>query len=464
MLRVLAVAVALCAFVLTGLGAPEERFVCGDATLTLDPENTWLPVSAQWKGVELLHGTMGVNHFFTSFEFRNKFYRGDNRNTWPNQKDPRFATDIGPATMERLSGEGFAGAKVRFENSYARVERAITIGDGAKGFTLNVAYRIEARRDFVIHETEMFGLSVRLNPDFKTHILFDAREGADRTLTVEGDGAPGATADLLNSGVTAFIAPEKKVGVLASATGNWADGGAAASAGMTEVKTGRVIELRVVLLCMDATAPALTEDVLAAGRAMPARQRAFALTRTARALLQMKKPDEAEPALLRAAELNKEYATPYALLAAIRRDSKTTGTLSQTEAWVEGAYRSPYNYGYILSGGGFWKDKRLTEEQRRLAVFNMLMAVENTLFYADYYIWAARPFEEMKMYAQACAMYRQALWAVDRLPRTEEHKEKCRKQFRDKIAELERKLTEENYTAMPPLLPVRAPQATDRQP
>jgi len=180
-------------------------------------------------------------------------------------------------------------------------------------------------------------------------------------------------------------------------------------------------------------------------------------------LMARKKIPDAEAALLKAAALNKDYATPYGVLAALRRDNKDPGAITQTEAWIEAAYRQPYNYGYILSGSGFWKDKGLTEEQRRLAIFNTLIAVENTQFYADYYIWAVRPFEEMKMYAQACAMYRQALWAADSMPRTEEVKEKTRQQFRKKIADLEQKIAGQTYTNMPPLIPVRAEKPAPAQ-
>ena len=433
--------------------AAQETFTSGDMKMTLDPENVWLPSSVQWKGVEILDPKMGVNHFFTSFEFRNKYYRVENKNAWAGQKDPRFATDAGPVTTERIAGENMAGLAARYENSYARIERAMTVSGGDKGNAFRVYYAITAKRDIVIHETEMFGASVLLNAAFTSRNVYDAREAEGGLLTVEGKGASEVTADILSESCASFVAPESKTGVVATATGTWSGG--AAGPTMAVIKTGQKIELLLVLQCLDAESPRLTKDVLTLGKATPPERRAYALVRTARALMQLKKPDEAEKALLKAAELNREYATPYAMLAAIRRDFKTTGTLNQTEAWVEGAYRSPYNYGYILSGSGFWKEKGLTEEQRRLAVFNMLAAVENTQFYADYYIWAARPFEEMKMYAQACAMYRQALWAVDRMPRAEEHKEKCRKQFREKIAELEKKLTEENYTAMPPMVPVR---------
>lgn len=434
--------------------AAQETLTCGEMKMTLDPENVWLPSSVTWKGVEILDPKMGVNHFFTSFEFRNKFYRVENRNGWAGQKDPRFVTDVGPATTERIPGEHMTGLVAGYENSYAKVTRMMTISDGEKGNAFRVYYAITSKRDVVIHETEMFGASVQLNAAFKKRIVYDARETVGGTLTVEGKGGDEATADLLGETCSAFIAPESKVGVLATTTGTW-PGDERVGPTMAVLKAGQKAEFLIVLQCMEADSPRLTADVLRLGKATPAERRAYALMRTGRALVQLKRPQEAEAALLKAAELNKDYATPYAMLAAIRRDFKTTGTLNQTEAWVEGAYRSPYNYGYILSGSGFWKEKGLTEEQRRLAVFNMLAAVENTQFYADYYIWAARPFEEMKMYAQACAMYRQALWAVDRMPRTEEHKEKCRKQFREKIEQLEKKLTEENYTAMPPMIPVR---------
>jgi tetratricopeptide (TPR) repeat protein len=451
MLRPLLLTAVLLSLAFALPASAQTTFSAGDMKMTLDPENTWLPSSVTWKGVELLDPKMGVNHFFTSFEFRNKFYRVENRNAWAGQKDPRFVTDVGPATTAPLTG-ALTGLAAQYENSYAKIERAMTICDNDKERAFRVYYAITAKRDVVIHETDMFGASALLNSAFTRRNVYDAREAEGGALTVEGKGASEVTADLLSGSCASFVAPEVKIGVIATTAGTWSGGIAGPT--MAVIKAGQKIELLLTLRCVDAESAGLTQEVLAFGKALPPEVRAYALVRTARALIALKKTPEAEAALLKAADLNREYAAPYGILAGLRRDSKAPGDV-QTEAWVEGAYRSPYNYGYILSGLGFWKDKRLTEEQRRLAVFNVLAAVENTQFYADYYIWAARPFEEMKMHAQACAMYRQALWAVERLPRTEEHKEKFRKQFRDKIAELEKKLTEENYTAMPPMMPVR---------
>jgi hypothetical protein len=143
------------------------------------------------------------------------------------------------------------------------------------------------------------------------------------------------------------------------------------------------------------------------------------------------------------------------MLAALRRDTPFEPGVKQEDAWCEAAYRMPYNYGYILSGGGLANDVRLTEEQRRLGMLNQLIAVENTVFYPDYYIWAARPFEKMNMPAQACAMYRQALWAVDYMPRSEETKAKLRTDFAKKIDELSHRLLTERAPELPPLTPVR---------
>jgi hypothetical protein len=81
---------------------------------------------------------------------------------------------------------------------------------------------------------------------------------------------------------------------------------------------------------------------------------------------------------------------PYARLAASRRDHPDVpGTITEEMAFIEGAYRRPHDFGYILSGRGICDDERLTEEERRLAIFNMLIAVENAQFYPDFYGWAA---------------------------------------------------------------------------
>lgn len=433
--------------------------------LSTDEQNAGLPTSLKWKGQELLDTEKGLHWFFTSFEFRNKFYRDENRHSWAGQKDPRFATDVGSCQHDVIKKDGFTTARTSYTNSFAAIERRIMIHDAEP--RVRIEYSFKAAREIVIHEPDMFGISLRFDPAWGQETIPDLRQEPPAKLTIEHKESNGKRTgpeyalSFLNAGPAMFQTADGKTTLIASGTVS-GDIPSPVPARMFVIKPDGQFTFAIDLW--------LTTDAVAiwdaAVKAMKPEQKPYALVQLGKMLIAMKKINEAEAVLLKAAELNKDYATPYGSLAALRRDNSTIpGTITQGEAWIEGAYRQPYNYGYILSGSGFWKDKGLTEEQRRLAVFNLLIAVENTQFYADYYIWAARPFEDMKMYAQACAMYRQALWATDYLPRSEEHKQKFREQCRKKITELEKKLVDQTYKDMPALIPVRVEKkATSTKP
>ena len=428
----------------------------GQFTMAADPENALLPPSIQWKRqgapVELLHEKTGLNLSFTSFEFRNKFYREENKFIWAGQADPRFVTDVGPHDAQMLAEDGLSGLRVTYANSFAQVDRRVMFHDTEP--RVRIEYRLEATRDIVVHEAEMFGVTVGLAPAFTVLTVCDVRAPERPLLSASAAKAQRQyELSFLNAGPALFGAPELKAYMLASGIVA-GEVPTPMTANLLRFKAGQKFSFTIDLQCF-ADEQAAGKALADAGAKISDEQIPYALTRVANLLLEQNKPAEAEAALLKAADLNKTYATPFSRLAAMRRDLKDEGTISQTEAWVEAAYRQPYNYGYILSGSGFFATKGLTEEQKRLAIFNVLIAVENTQFYADYYAWGARPFENMKMYAQACAMYRQALWAVDHLPRSEAHKVRVRAQFEKKIAELEKKLVGQTYVDMPEMIPIR---------
>ncbi len=214
------------------------------------------------------------------------------------------------------------------------------------------------------------------------------------------------------------------------------------------------VELQMYRNDDPALAARMTQTLQTAGASG---RRAYLLVGVGRTLINRGELAAAEAALLESARLDAAFPTPYVMLAAMRRDyaqsDQWDARVTQAQAWTRAGYRQPYNYGYILSGSTYWQDPRLTEAQRRQAIFNLLIAVENATFYSDYYIWGSRPFVAMGMYSQACAMLRQALWSLDHLPRPPAYKEKVRTQLEKQLAELERKLLTEE-AVLPPLLPV----------
>ena len=433
------------------LAAAEEtvhRF--GQFAVALDADNAFLPTSLRWvrrEGeLELLEPRQGVNLSFTDFEYRCKYYREENKHTWGAAKEPRFTVEPTQVVAPKpVSREGFRGLEVGYTASFAKVKRRLLFHE--QRARLRLEYDFETTRELVIHEPWMFGATIRFAPGFSAKSVPDGREGADGVLAAKDVRKPDFSLKLLNAGPALLGHPEKKVSILASGevTGH-------PPSRMWRLPAGARFALAIELECLAEVAAKLAPALREKARGQ---QKAFLLVSTAQALRHNKDVAAAEQALLRAAALDPEFATPYSMLAGMRRDTKTPGALTQAEAWVEAAYRMPYNYGYILSGRGFAKDKRLTEAQRRQAALNMLIAVENTVFYPSYYIWAAQPFEDMQMYAQALAMYRQALWALDHAPRSEGHRQKHRQKFEAKIAALEKKLLAQPSPSLPPLIPVR---------
>jgi len=425
----------------------------GQFTLKLQSDNALLPASLVWKPkrVELLAPRTGLNLAFVSFERRTKIYHDENRHVWGDRSEPRFVTDARNASVKPVQRKSWAGLRVEYDSSYARIARTILVHD--KDPHVRIEYDLTMTRDVVLHETHNLGVSVSLGPGFHTVSVCDARSAKPALLTQGKIRQAAYATSLLHPGAKLFTHSAKGVSVVVDG-----DHGASVLANpparlVTLPKGRRVVFVTHMGLGLKEN-HAMTSRLFEAHRALTQARKPFALVQTARVLAGLGKVKEAEEALLLAAKLAPDYAVPYSRLAALRRDKKLSRH-GQTLAWVEAGYRNPYNYGYMLSGSGLHRLKGLTEAQRRMHIFNVLIAVENTVFYADYYIWAARGFLEMKMYAQACAMYRQALWAIDHTPRPEKHKEKYRKRFRKKIAELESKMLGKTNTQLPPLIPVR---------
>lgn len=449
---VLAISLALAA----ALQAEEVKV--GAFTATLDKENLLLPSSLRWSRggeAELLDGLCGLNHTYTSFELRNKFYYEENRNIWAGKNEPRFVTD-GRLLENQACEEGdYQGRRTLFENAYARVERRLLFHK--TGSAIRIEYRFETTREMMVHEPEMFAVALSFASGFTVKSVPDVRAVGAAPLTGEGATPAAYALSFLAAGPALIRNAERKIDLVASGSLS-GDLPEPMPVRQCRFKKGQKFSFTIDLECFAGEPDKAAAAFAGKCKLLKPEQTPWILVQDARVLLDQKKAQEAEAALLKAAELHREYATPYGALAALRRDTKVAGALSEGEAWTEGAYRQPYNYGYILSGSGFYADPRLTVEQKRLAIFNILMAVENTAFYPDYYIWAARPFEDMKMVVQACAMYRQALWALDRMPRPEDYKKKQRAVFEKKIVELEKKMVEELSAEIPELTPIRVGQ------
>jgi len=433
--------------------AAEETFQHGVFVMRLQPDNLFLPDSIRWgkDDVELLKPKVGLNHSFTSFEFRTKIYRDENKHIWGGRQSPRFVTDATFVKKEVVRRPGWAGVQVDYRSSYAEVRRTVLFHDTEP--RLRIEYAFAMTREVVIHEPDMFGVAIAFDAAFAERSALDGRAEALPLLTAGGFQAPRLWRTLLYPGPVLLRDPKRGVGLLVT------DGRAADAAAAPDVpgrlvrlpKGGRltlVTEIRVTR----ETPAALVERMRAEQKRLGAAALPYLLVEDAGLLRKLNRLEEAEKALLRAAERKKDWAHPYSLLAGLRRDTKQG---DRTLAWCEAGWRMPFNYGYILSGSGIVNDPRLTEAQRRLALFNLLIAVENTVFYPDYYSWAARGFEARKMWAQACAIYRQALWAVDRMPRPQAYREKIRRRFREKIADLEAKMIGNTLTELPPLIPTR---------
>jgi hypothetical protein len=436
----------------------QEPAEIGPFLARFDAANAYLPTSLVWRTqgrtIELINPRTGLNLSFTDFEFRSKFYREENRNIWSAKAEPRFTVEPRDVSApEKIQDGDFTGFEVRYTHSIGTVRRRILASKTAP--TLQIEYRIEAGRDVLIHEPDMFGVTLNTAPGFtgKAVPLAGSTTGELLTCTNTGEGV--YSASLLSSGPAILTDPLQKVCLLVSGeveTGTLTNG---IPTRLLRIRKGDRFGIRLAIQCFAGNDQAGGKAMQELAGAMKPSQIPFLLVQSALLYRKLGLPAEAEKALLRAAELDKDYAAPYAMLAALRRDTPFEPGVKQEDAWCEAAYRMPYNYGYILSGGGLANDVRLTEEQRRLGMLNQLIAVENTVFYPDYYIWAARPFEKMNMPAQACAMYRQALWAVDYMPRSEETKAKLRTDFAKKIDELSHRLLTERAPELPPLTPVR---------
>lgn len=427
-----------------------ETLKVGQFEAQLAEENAWLPSSIRWVkgGVELLHPEAGLNLSFTSFENRTKIYREENRNAWKGKAEPRFLTDAKALGKEPCAEGAYSGVRVRVESSYAIHERRLLFH--ASEPRLKVVYALEFTRDAVLHEASMLGVGLRLADGFDRLTVPDAREAGAPPISAPTGKGPSLSAGFQHAGPRLFANAAAKAALLVLEAHSGA-GLERPPANLLALKKGQKVEFTVEARVGPEGDPALADAFREAAAKAPAADRPFALVADAQALERLGRLPEAEAALREAARLAPDLATPWAALAALCRDHKLPG---EAEAWLEAGYRMPYNYGYMLSGSGLFADPRLTEEQRRQHLFNLLIAVENTAFYPDYYLWAARGFLKMEMKAQACAMYRQALWAADRMPRPEEFREKLREECRKKIAELEASLGQ-TCTNLPPLLPVR---------
>jgi len=423
--------------------------------MTIDPENAHLPVTLSLKdgNAELLEAGLGLDLAFVSFEFRKKIYYDENRRVWGHRESPRFVTFGQTSTMTQKRTADSLQIDVSYRTPFAQAQRTMTFNSKTPAF--EIAYRLAFLRDLVLHETHNLAIGMKTAKGFTRMTVYDARADEPVTITADGVKRPSHAVSLLDGGPVLFTDPESGVSLLLVGS-HAGDVPVEPPARLLEMKAGQVIELKLHAFVGKAGDAAMAEKMLAAWKAMGRDRKAFALVKTAEVLARRKKIAEAEQALLLAAKLREDYAQPYASLAALRRDNKLPG---QTQAWAEAGYRMPYNYGYMLSASGLYRQEGLTEAQRRQHLFNLLIAVENTAFYADYYIWAARGFLDMKMYAQACAMYRQALWALEHTPRPEKYKQKYRERFKQEIEKLEAKMLGQTATDLPPLIPVRPERA-----
>jgi hypothetical protein len=440
---------ALALTVVSGMAQAQDNvFKHGQFEMTMQADNVWLPDTIRWadKDTQLIKPKVGLSLAFTSFEFRNKIYHDENSAVWAGKIDPRFMTDAKLAERKNVEREGFAGIQVEFDSSYSKTRRTVLLHDTDPRIVIE--YALEMTRDVVVHESADLAAGIRFGDAFDRMSVCDIRGAQPEVITGTGAKGLSRSASPLVPGPV-VVANAQDVGILVQSSCS-GDVPNPIPARMLTFKKGQKLVLQLDLTL--GAAQALAEKMMAIQKDMPEFRKPFHLMTVATVLQQRKNLKDAEEALLLAARLNQDYAQPYGVLAGLRRDANLPG---QTDAWVEGAYRAPYNYGYILSGGGFFKEKDLTEAQRRLFAMDILIAMENTVFYPNYYVWGARPFEDMKMWAQACAMYRQGLWAVDHMSWSEATKEKTRTDFKKKIAELETKMLGQTMTDMPPMIPIR---------
>jgi hypothetical protein len=414
---------------------------------TLQADNNFLPANIRWKtgDLDLLAPRVGLGHEFVSFEEREKIYHCENEYSYSGQSDPRFAHEVVAGAAQRVEKPGYRGAAVDLTFPYARVQRTIWLGETAPRLT--VEYSFTFTRDVVLHETHGFHVTLCCNDAFSSATVMDASRPAPTPLTANGLRDNLYVASLLNPGGELFSTPHGPALLVESSAVGAAD---EPPVQLLTLRKGERFSLRLELEI--GNPEDLQKRLREYSASRPAYFRPFALLEVARLREARGELKEAQDALLLAARLNPAYAAPFGQLAGLRRDHKLPG---QAWAWAEGAYRNPYNYGYMLSARDLPDDETLSEEQKRLHLFNILIAVENIPFYPDYYSWAARGFEKMGMYAQAAAIYRQASWALQQAPYAAAKKAKIAEGFQRQLTELEGKMVGRTLTALPALTPVR---------
>lgn len=434
---------ALSLLAICGAATAADSATYGMFTLTTDPSNAYLPSSLRLTAVpeiEFLHPKLGLNLGFRTYEFRSKFYLEENRYFWENLEDPRFVSDV-PQTIAApvAATEGdFSGESVSYASSYAQIERSLLFHKAQA--MMRIVYNITANRDIMIHMPCMFKVGLRFDEAFSQSEILDERNPTGPPLAFAGNKVDLA---LLNMGPVAIGNQDGTLSLLVSHTVS-GDLSTPLPFRLIKVKNGQRIVVTVEIECFRGE----RERVLKKMRALhagldPAAQACRLYATGYHVLYREKKEAEGEALLLQAAAAAPEWYLPYMMIAEYCPQQKNKGVVRGTtrgQNYYEAAFRMPWHCGTIMRGSDYLTDARLSETQQRLLLFNLMCSMENILFYPDSYAQLARPFEKRKMYAQACAIYRQALWAVDYFPVKEETRAKTRAGFLEKINALEKKL------------------------
>jgi hypothetical protein len=441
--------------------AGTELLQHGAYTVTLDPDNAQLPTSIVWQNdvekTELIGGRTGINFTFTDFRYRNKFYREENRYVWEKQRDARFVTDVRDVGKLTQQGDNPQWA-VAYSTSYADVTRTLAID--ANTDSLELAWEFTFTTDLIVHELIYFGIMLQLHTDFTGVACADAEAESFALLRADGVKRVQRTLTPLNPGPFLAFAESANVLVSHACSG---DLPTPLAPTLLRFAKGQQFRIALSLTCAPAGDARLPAAMATAHAAAPPAQRPFLLYENANIRVQRGEGPAAERLLLAAAAAHPQYAQPFARLAQLRTHAKTAG-MSAAECFAYASYRQPYNYGWSLSGRGFVDDRRLSSAEQQQVLMNLLISVENTQFYPDYYVWVAQDFERRGMDVQACAMTRQALWALEWLPRTEAHREKVRKRLEKKLTELETRIRQAPTATLPPMTAVFAselPGATE---
>jgi len=434
-----------------GVAAADTRY--GAFVLETDRDNAHLPSSLELvdlPGVPLLHPELGLNLGYTTFEFRNKFYNEENRNIWARQRDPRFVVDV----QSEMSGpdpvqvNGWVGQQVQYESSYGTITRTMLFDEQAP--RMRIVYDITANRDIVIHMPGMFAVGLGLGEPFVKRYQLDARHPQGDMLTREAESMR-VNRSLFPAGpvVVTDASGDLAVMITHEVSGDLGD---PVPSRMIELAAGDQIQIAIHLDFYLSNPDGWASAMRTFYDTMDENARIYLLYETGHHLLYVQHdPELGEPIMHEVAALKPEWYVPFMSMAEYRLQNRIDGVVrgfSRGELYHEGAYRMPWNYGVILRGGDYLRDERLTDEQQRLLLLNMLAAMENSLFYPNYYVQPARAFEQRGMIAQACAMYRQALWAVENYPVREEIRERHRASFQREIERLEKILLEQ-ITALP---------------